>query len=135
MEEVNELKTYEVLIDFRFSVKDSGIVDQGDAEDFVYEYVSAAVPKINNLNVQSYNLSYEPNEDYACERLWIVFIRASSYIQCTVPEGGFLRNELNHYIESELFPELEDLFFGASNGDLTQDILQVVETYDISNYN
>lgn len=135
MEEVSKLKTYEVLIDFRFSVKDSGITDFSEALDFVDDFIVAGIVNLTKLNNVTYGTGSESDESFACGYRLFVVIQGFSDEVSFSEDGDVINDELYHFVENELLCEVQDVFGGSSNGDFTFELIRASETYGISNYN
>lgn len=129
------MATYELLTDFSFSFKDSGIAVSYEALDFLEDFVYAAIPKLK----RSYDVTYKIRSDYddrfACGEHFYVVLSCKSDIQVEYTDEDAFNDELYNIVISDLLPEIQDLFSDALDGDVTFDIIRAFRPYGVSYYN
>lgn len=129
------MATYELLTDFSFSFKDSGIEVHSDALDFVDEFVSAAIPKLKRSYDVTYQLGYDYDDRFACGEYFYVVLSCKSDIRVEYTDEDSFNDELYNIVISDLLPEIQDLFSDALDGDVTFDVIRAFRPYGVSYYN
>ena len=129
------MENFELLTEFSFSFKDSGITVYAEALDFVEEFVSAAIPKLT----RSYDVTYQLRSDYddrfACGEYFYVVLSCKSDVQLAYTNEDDFNSELDDIVLRDVLPEIQDLFIDALDGNITFEVIRAFSPYGISNFN